>query len=326
MTRALTMCSDDPMLMPRNPSDEPPDGNEHPVPQLLPSYVEIEINTYCNRRCSWCPNATSARGREKLAISEQVWNAILDSLGSAGYRGQFAFHNYNEPLADPGLLRYIQSARAALPDATLIIYTNGDYLDPERLDELASSALDEVRVTLYPDPLGSPSRSGARAQAFLAKLALPATSDESHPFAGTAVWRAQVRTMTLLVREPRVDRFTNRAGSVLSASAPVRTAPCYVPYQAAAIDVHGNLKLCCHIYDSLDPAATSCIIGNVGVEPLLSLWNSAAMNRRRAQVARADFSELPPCRTCNHVPSEALLRSLSRASHPGEIDARSPDW
>ncbi len=63
--------------------------------------------------------------------------------------------------------------------------------------------------------------------------------------------------MELVLRPPRIERYTDRAGSVdftpLRATAP-REQPCYLPFHSAAVDVHGALKVCCHIYDSTDPA------------------------------------------------------------------------
>jgi hypothetical protein len=34
-----------------------------------------------------------------------------------------------------------------------------------------------------------------------------------------------------------------------------RRAPCLLPVHSAAIDFHGTLKLCCHIYDTAAPEA-----------------------------------------------------------------------
>jgi hypothetical protein len=278
----------------------------------IPIYIEVEIGTYCNRRCRWCPNSTSNRGRQAARISQKVWLSILKNLQEANYQGQFAFHNYNEPLADPLILEYLESARFFLPDASLIVYTNGDYLNPDLLRHLEVTGLSELRVTLYPGSYEESSSGNERIARYSRRLGLQTSYiADYNKFSGAAVQRVEYGSLSIVIRVPEFKLFNNRAG-VLSSPPAARTIPCYLPLQAAAVDVHGNLKLCCHIYDSLKPDVTSGIIGNVTRIPLLRLWGSYRMNRRRRQLADADFSELPFCRNCNYTLSTSLADFLAK--------------
>ena len=286
----------------------------------LPLYIEVEIGTYCNRRCQWCPNSNSQRGRQRTRIEHAAWRSILEDLHNADYQGQFAFHNFNEPLADPQLLKYVESARLLLPQATLIVYSNGDFLTPDLLQNLEVARLNELRITLYPNSVDSVDEelSGhERIARYLAQQGFTASDrmDQS-PFGGVAVHRSEHGSLSIMVRVPELGAFNNRAGTLGPPS--IRTSSCYLPLQAAAVDVHGNLKLCCHIYDSFSPDTASCVIGNVMKASLLSLWGSLLMNRRRHQLAAADFSELPPCQTCDHKPSPLLKEFLVKLHKGGE--------
>ena len=120
------------------------------MPLASPKYIEVELTTFCNRKCSWCPNAYSDRGRRRDEMPEETWQALLSDLKRTRFRGELAFHNYNEPLADPHLLERLEQARRAVPKASLLIFTNGDLLTPELLQRLVEIGVAQIRVTLYP--------------------------------------------------------------------------------------------------------------------------------------------------------------------------------
>ena len=111
----------------------------------LPGFIEVELGSFCNRRCGWCPNAFSERGQTRNEMKDSTWAALLDSLSAARFAGWFAFHNYNEPLADPRLLERVADARERLPHAKLELHTNGDFLDRLMLDALAGLGVELVQ-------------------------------------------------------------------------------------------------------------------------------------------------------------------------------------
>ena len=92
--------------------------------------IEIETHSYCNRRCSYCPNVVGDRLGDNVRMEEPVWRLVLDNLAEIGFSKNFVMNSYNEALADRSILDRIKEAREALPAARLMIYTNGDYLDP----------------------------------------------------------------------------------------------------------------------------------------------------------------------------------------------------
>lgn len=282
----------------------------------LPFFVEVETHSYCNRTCGWCPNGWSDRGKQRTHISHGAWQAVLGDLEEVSYKGWFAFHNYNEPLSDPTISDKIQEARQRLPNAQLALFTNGDYLTRERLAELIAYGVDYLRVTLYPasghtfDP-----PQIDRITAYLRRIDLAdanvAVESESH-LEGTV----QVDTMQLHLIVPRVAAYGNRGGSVLlegpAESGNRRTEPCYLPFRSVAVDHHGNLKLCCKIYDTQAPENRVYVIGNVERDGLLNLWFSERMNELRMCVASANFEQLPACQVCTHRIRPERLQELPR--------------
>jgi MoaA/NifB/PqqE/SkfB family radical SAM enzyme len=294
------------------------------APAPLPGFIEVEIGTYCNRQCAWCPNGWHERGLKSASRSmlDETWRALLGDLGAARYAGWFAFHNYNEPMADPRLLERLSQARAALPAAKLEVHTNGDFLTRASVHALAGAGCSLTRVTLYPsnERALEPPDEG-RLHRFLSRLGL--SSEERVVKTSKLEHRVQVGAMTLVVRLPRIEHYTDRAGSVhfepLASTKP-RSGPCWLPFHSAAIDVHGALKLCCHIYDTTAPGMEAYVIGNVAEQPFSSLWRSRRMEALRRRLARADYRRLGACASCAHAsPSWMVPRARARARAKGWI-------
>jgi len=279
----------------------------------LPDYIEVEIGSYCNRRCAWCPNGWSERSRRRDQIDPAVWSALLEDLGRHGYHGWLAFHNYNEPLADPTLFGKIAQLRRQVARARPVVYSNGKRLSREALERLLAAQVHEVRVTLYPQKRQMHAEpEPERLLSFLGKLGL-ADHARLEDRERRLVAHARLGALRLLVGAPRIAHYTNRGGSVGLEALRARTSrdwPCYYPVASAAIDFHGNLKLCCHIYDTQQEENRPFVIGNVGEQPFSALWSSQRMQRLREQLGRADFSGLPACAGCGHRMVERFLRKI----------------
>src|ERR1041385_1533988 len=118
----------------------------------LPRYIEIETSRFCNRRCVWCPNhISSERGTQEL-MNWATFQGVIRSLALRHYDGWLAFHNYNEPLANPRIVDEVAFAREQLGDASLTIFTNGDYLTAELFAALVMAGLTQMQITIYPNP------------------------------------------------------------------------------------------------------------------------------------------------------------------------------
>ncbi len=281
----------------------------------LPGFLEVEVGSYCNRRCAWCPNGWHDRGQTQRSMAPATWRALLDDLGAARFRGWFAFHNYNEPLADPALFDRLADARAALPDAKLELHTNGDFLDAAMLARLRKATVDLVRVTLYPtDARAFAPPDARRIGRFLARAGLRPSRAKPVEKRSKLEQSMRVGALDLVVRVPKIAHYTARAGSVglaeLQPTGP-RTRPCLLPFHSAAIDFHGALKLCCHIYDSTTRESAPYVLGNVGQTPFRALWSGERMQQLRAQLARGDFTGLPECGRCTHQTPEWMVKKVT---------------
>ena len=110
------------------------------------SLVEIEVFSYCNRQCWFCPNSFIDRHTSNTYMSEQDYLNILKQLYDLDYRG---YSRYNEPLSDKIILTRIKQAHQLLPNATLHTNTNGDFLTDEYIRELYDAGLRSLNIQVY---------------------------------------------------------------------------------------------------------------------------------------------------------------------------------
>lgn len=283
----------------------------------LPTHIEIETSSLCNRRCVWCPNYDHARGTEEHYLPMAIWQKLLAELSLLEYRGRFAFHNYNEPLYDPRIFNLVAQARQALPHAYLVLYTNGDPLSALKVRDLMTNGLNEIRVTLYPKnnhiAFGQ-DLAQAKIKKFLGKInpnehfVVTQIACHTKP---NEVEHVYVLNDCLCVRIifPNVTTYSNRGGSVKIdyLNQFRRQETCLRPFHSAAIDYLGNLKLCCQVYDTKDDKNQPYVIGNIATQSFISLWNSEKLNQLRQKIQNLDFQNVSICQGCTaHTPRDIL--------------------
>ena len=266
----------------------------------LPNYVEVETSRYCNRRCEWCPNHPLKNRTVQEFLPWAYFERVVDSLAGGRYRGWFAFHNYNEPLANPRLLKELRLVRSRLPDAKPTIYTNGDRLTSSLFDELISAGLLQMRLTIYPKKrrVSTPSHDSLRAWL------------ERRPFLHKRTWKSiNARQGPALIHKgppelilisPNVDEYYDRGGTVPWLSLQSRAKPCLLTSNSLSIDFLGNVKMCCNVVTG-HPPHEAYFLGNVACGDVVEIWNSSRFREIRKRHARADWSNTPICRTCRQV-------------------------
>ncbi len=212
--------------------------------------IEVETHSYCNRRCDYCPNSVGDRLGENRRIPDDIWFLLLDNLREIGYSSYFVFTSYNEPLADRMILRRIQEARAAMPNARLMIYTNGDFLDADYLADLKTAGLDYLHVSIHTRPGGKYSEIEALNQ--IVKLSqrtgMKLRFQQLKP--GEFVF-ARVPNSPLEIEIRAINYWrhgTDRGGLIDGfAARPARTLPCFFPFAHFHMGFEGTVVPCCHV-------------------------------------------------------------------------------
>jgi len=106
----------------------------------LPCSIGIEINSYCNRTCYYCPREKNRK--EKL--SNQIFYPIIHQLKDWDFKGHILLNVYNEPLTDKRLIEFVNFIRGY--GFKIRLYTNGDFLNESIANRLK---VNEIRVTIH---------------------------------------------------------------------------------------------------------------------------------------------------------------------------------
>ena len=111
--------------------------------------VDIETSTACNRKCSYCPNINHDNSsiEKNSLMKEEVFAKIVKDLGNERYNWEICLQRYNEPLMDERISRLVAIASKSAPNATIAIYSNGDYLTVSLFKKLIEAWLHKFTIT-----------------------------------------------------------------------------------------------------------------------------------------------------------------------------------
>jgi len=259
--------------------------------------VEIEVFTYCNRKCWFCPNSEFDRRSNNIVMDEALYRKILKELGDIDYSAKIFYSRYNEPFADRVILERLRLAKSMLPNARLCTFTNGDYLTPEYLEEIYSAGLREIYVSLY---LGNKAkfndeRMRLRIERFVKKLGLEGSWSIERP--GVEYhYRVIYRDMQFLVFGRNFDQIGyDRAGTVQLANARNRTSPCYIPFTSVYIDANGCVVPCCNVRSDV-PEHESFLVGDLNEDSIFDIYTKRLDEWRCELIRYGDKKE--PCNMC----------------------------
>ncbi|MDX1513355.1 MAG: radical SAM protein [Gammaproteobacteria bacterium] len=207
--------------------------------------VEIENHAFCNRVCWFCPNRFIDRRSSLRRMKDAVFSRIIGDLSQVDYRGALTWSRYHEVLADDRVYERMEAARRALPEAELVVISNGDYMDRSTLGRLEACGIDRLMLDLYlpegreRDPACVD--DGLRKFAGRTGLVLEQSRGLSFRIRGTPM------KATLDVVQYDAADLSTRGGLLDLPKRDVysRRAVCLAPVRHLAIDYNGKAMLCC---------------------------------------------------------------------------------
>ncbi|MFL5784343.1 MAG: radical SAM/SPASM domain-containing protein [Bacteriovoracaceae bacterium] len=261
--------------------------------------VELEVNTFCNRKCSFCGNSFLDRFNKKEPMSWETYGVLLTDLKNINYSETLVFGRYSEPLASPRILEYVALARKELPKATISILSNGDYLTREYLESLSAAGLSRMSISLYPNMHEWNTENSRRMiETFCQRLELEALPFREHP--ESIHFSGKYKSLEVAVRATNILKFGHdRASSLPELTIPdfVRTSPCFMPIFTVNIDHDGKMLLCCNTRSD-DPNHQDFVFGELKKENDLyhNFFNSHFLKWRK--ILLSGEAKPHPCSTC----------------------------
>ncbi len=210
--------------------------------------VELEVNSRCNLRCSYCPVSLIPKPDAPRFMSDAVFERIIGELARHDYRGRLSYHFYNEPLLRADLERLVAIAARELPRAHQVLFTNGELLTDERYGSLRAAGVAFIVIT---------SHTGA-----------------THP----------ERPFQIVQTPPELE-LTNRGGlmrQLPAATAEHRALACFAPDEMLIVTAAGDVLLC------YEDARREHRFGNVMERPLDELWLAPAFVEVRRRLQRGE--------------------------------------
>ena len=231
--------------------------------------LNIEVNTSCNRRCSYCPNSVFDRGliRNERLMDEELFAKILDDLAAIRFDGRISPHFFGEPLLHPRLPKLVRLIRERLPKAEVVIVSNGDNLCVEKYEELAEAGVTSFDITEH----------GRKAKPGMAELL-----EHYRMRPG----RARIDYSKFNDETPLHNR-----GGLVAPETVSRVPRCAQPRNPLVIDWKGDVLLCCNDYRG------EVVFGNVADQNLVDIWHSPEFRKVRRELRAGDY-RLAICRRC----------------------------
>jgi radical SAM protein with 4Fe4S-binding SPASM domain len=226
-----------------------------------------------------------------------IFQAVIQCLARRDYEGWLAFHNYNEPLANPRITEEVAYARNCLARARLTVFTNGDYLTAEMYEGLAAAGLTQMRITVYPRSGEDPTPSHERLWRWVDKRTFLRGAEWSETVVrqGPALILEQPVEIELI--SPDVSRYYDRGGTLPTLSLAARVSPCHLTSHSLSIDYRGDVKMCCNIVTG-HSGHEPYFFGNVRERDPIETWDSPRFAEIRRLHGRAQWSATPVCATC----------------------------
>jgi len=238
--------------------------------------VELEINSMCNRKCTYCPNVTDRRPGGYM--SRELFDKIIAELGEMDFDGRVSYHFYGEPLLDKRLPEFVEHTKKVVPKSFTEIYSNGDFLNLESFREYLRRGLDNMLITQHDNVMPE------NLQAILDG----ATEEEKKK---------------IVIRFAEDRYMINRSGLITDLAVikePLKVA-CTWPLHTMVITIEGNVVLCCNDYFETE------VIGNVGDTSLKEVWSTPQFQKFRYALSTGDRTVSKLCHECDFVPEEDQL-------------------
>lgn len=247
------------------------------------SFIELNINEICNRKCPFCPRVDpKIYPNRNIHMSLELAEKIAEQLKELKFSGIINISGTGEPL----LTKHVAQIVKLFGDRNLHveIVTNGDKLKPKLVKKLYNAGLSQLVVSLY---------DGPEQIEYFDSLFADCKIDKSL-YSLRDRWYDESEDYGLL--------YTNRAGNIgfdqLSTTAKVklvesRQHACYYTHYAMMIDWNGDALICCQ-----DMYNRTIKFGNVNTRPLVEIWRDTRLMQFRKKLKNGDRS-LSPCNNCN---------------------------
>lgn len=276
--------------------------------------IEIELHSYCNRRCLWCTN--SKFPREKYSeMSEETYIKLLKEIRDNNFgitrffdwqktkqsgmelrRPTISFNGYSEPLSDIELLKKrVNQAKDILSGEILFVCnTNGDFLTKENLENLF---LNRIYIMDYDCKGKEYWMDKFKELNVLYLYSKDNIMTGTHKNIGKILCDVNWPQNVLLETRGNIisdELYYNDTLMKYKNDKAIRDFTCVEPSYYISIRYDGSVVLCCHVSE-IYCEHKDYVLGNINEISLVDIINSDKAKEFKKILASEDFNSYPDC-------------------------------
>ncbi len=240
-------------------------------PYPLFEKISIEINSYCNRSCTFCTRTMD--NREKVQMSDDLVYKVLYELAVVNFSGLIAFHFFNEVFTDKRIFKFLEKCKELGLNNYLV--TNGDFLNTEVVERLKNLNIREFALSIY--DWNTEEEFQAKCHYFQNELKLKDHNWEFYIIKGG-------------------ENFGNRAGYVNhkeeTLTLPI-SAGCSKIEKKIDVRYDGSVVMCCLDYYALHK------IGNINKENIIDIWFGNVRKKQILELRKGLRKNYKLCSNCS---------------------------
>jgi MoaA/NifB/PqqE/SkfB family radical SAM enzyme len=283
-----------------------------PVPDF-PRTLQIQTFTGCNADCIFCPYGETYTTQPKGRMTAELYRRIVDEAARHKVR-RISPYLMNEPLMDKDLFDKVRYINERIPDAKVVVTSNGHFLTPEMTDRILS--MGESIHKLYISFQGIEKESYEKTMR--GNMDFDRTMKNVNHFIDTQrargltrpeLWITMVDTELIDAKKAvafwrargvaaKYTTLENRGGNIKDADSFSHShdmtyfSTCTRLFKQAYIMFNGDMVLCCVDYSRKE------VLGNITDSSIEAVWNGERAREIRRRFLAHEFDRLPLCGDC----------------------------
>jgi radical SAM protein with 4Fe4S-binding SPASM domain len=264
------------------------------------NYIDIETSSQCNRVCNYCTNSINDRKSKNYFMDLNLYKKIIDQLSEIDYSDRLNYVGYNEPLMHKEILEYISYGKRQLPNASVTVFTNGDYLDYNYLKEIEETGVDNLNISIHQAP-GKIYNEGD----ILERVLGLATKLKLHPVLKFASKKVSVgfdligSKLNISMSQRNYNAVGHNRGGLLNTvelQTPARKSACSLPFNQFIIGHTGKVMPCCVLVHD-DKNHKESIVGDLNENSIFEVYSNSYYTNFRRSLLNLNEKK-GACKTC----------------------------
>lgn len=269
--------------------------------------IAVEVSSWCNAKCSFCPNSFMKRKKEIMTM--EIFNKMVERIVDEGIQPkQFNLTGTGEPLLDKNLFKKIDILKETFPEAEVFFPTNLCLATNEVIKKIVDSKLDFISISLNADNkkdyfkimrldynrtinnlerlIRLRNKKHKKMRIYLSVAANPINKKSINSF---------VRRWQPLVDGVNINWVHSWAGAVKDVGITKSVSPkypCRSLFEQIVIQSNGDIPLCCVDYEG------RFVGGNVMKNPILETVNNGVIGKIKSKHLSGKTGKIKMCADC----------------------------